>query len=507
MKTDNGQSTSIWMASANVPGYPLLTKNLRVSHCVVGAGIAGLTTAYRLLQEGFQVAVVDDGLVGGGETSRTTAQLTCMLDLGYAETEKLRGTDGARLAAASHSAAISEIEQIILRENIDCEFARMDGFLFLGPDDTTDTLTEEYEAAQRAGLTGVALVDQLMAGGKSLGPALRFPHQGHFHILKYLSGLCQAIERMGGAIYSGTHVTKLQSGPPITLETEAGFQIVADTVVLATNVPIIDVLGYSAKLSPHRTYVIGLRVPKGSVTQAIYFDTEDPYHYLRIQPEGDHDVLMVGGEDHKTGQADDMDERYIELESWARDHFPTAEQVLYKWSGQVINSLDGLALIGPDLVEKNVYIITGDTGMGMTHGTIGGLLVTDMIAGRPNPWAKLYDPARIPARALGTLLQEGINVVAQYTELLTGGEVTSETDIPLGSGAIMGWGPNKVAVYRNAQGTTYTRSAVCPHLGCIVAWNDGEKSWDCPCHGSRFDPYGHVVNGPAASDLGPASSE
>ena len=202
-----------------------------------------------------------------------------------------------------------------------------------------------------------------------------------------------------------------------------------------------------------------------------------------------------------------MDERYIELESWARDHFPTAEQVLYKWSGQVINSLDGLALIGPDLVEKNVYIITGDTGMGMTHGTIGGLLVTDMIAGRPNPWAKLYDPARIPARALGTLLQEGINVVAQYTELLTGGEVTSETDIPLGSGAIMGWGPNKVAVYRNAQGTTYTRSAVCPHLGCIVAWNDGEKSWDCPCHGSRFDPYGHVVNGPAASDLGPASSE
>jgi Rieske Fe-S protein len=197
----------------------------------------------------------------------------------------------------------------------------------------------------------------------------------------------------------------------------------------------------------------------------------------------------------------------MRLERWARARFPMAGELLHRWSGQVVNSFDGLALIGRDIVERNVYVITGDTGMGMTHGTLGGKLIADLLVGRPNPWAELYDPARIPASTLGTLLQEGLNVAGQYKELLTGSEVKHEEDIRPGSGAIMGWGPHKVAVYRDAQGLAHTRSAVCPHLGCIVGWNDAEKSWDCPCHGSRFDPYGQVVNGPATSDLGPADAE
>jgi nitrite reductase/ring-hydroxylating ferredoxin subunit len=225
---------------------------------------------------------------------------------------------------------------------------------------------------------------------------------------------------------------------------------------------------------------------------------------VRIQPAGDHDVLIVGGEDHKTGQADDMEQRYSSLERWAREQFPMAGPSLYRWSGEVANSLDGLALIGPDLAAKNVYVITGQTGIGMTHSTIGGLIVADQITGQPNPWAELYHPGRAPLRGLGEVVSEGLNTAVQYAELLKGGDVRSEEEIAPGSGAVVGWGPGKLAVYRDDQGALHRRSAICTHLGCVVAWNDGERTWDCPCHGSRFDAYGKVVGGPARSDLRPA---
>jgi len=217
-----------------------------------------------------------------------------------------------------------------------------------------------------------------------------------------------------------------------------------------------------------------------------------------------HEVLIVGGEDHKTGQADDTDERFVRLEEWTRERFPKAGEVEFRWSGQVMEPVDGLAFIGRNPGDQNVYVATGDSGNGMTHGTIAGILITDLILGRDNEWATLYDPSRISLRGIPEFAKENLNAAAQFTDYVTGGDVDNVRDIARGSGAVIRRGLKKVAVYRDTQGTLHEYSAVCPHLGCMVDWNSPEGTWDCPCHGSRFDSSGKVVNGPASSALGPA---
>jgi Rieske Fe-S protein len=261
------------------------------------------------------------------------------------------------------------------------------------------------------------------------------------------------------------------------------------------------------KQAPYISYAIGIKVPAGSVTSALYWDTLDPYHYVRLQHGSDsgEDVLIVGGEDHKTGQADDAAERFAKLELWARFRWPQCGDVAYRWSGQVMETIDGLAFIGRNPGDdEHVYIATGDSGMGITHGTIAGILLTDLIVGRENPWAELYDPGRKRVKALGEFAKENLNVAAQYLDWVTGGDVSSADQVAPGGGAVIRRGLHKVAVYRDPAGRLHEHSATCPHLGCVVHWNGGEKTWDCPCHGSRFDALGRVIVGPANADLGPA---
>jgi nitrite reductase/ring-hydroxylating ferredoxin subunit len=261
-----------------------------------------------------------------------------------------------------------------------------------------------------------------------------------------------------------------------------------------------DLVVVHTKQAPYMTYVIGARVPKNSVTHALYWDTGDPYYYVRLQPniDADHDLLIVGGEDHKSGQADDIEQRHPRLEAWAREHFPSMQDVAYRWAGQVMEPVDGLAFIGHNPLDAdNVYTVTGDSGNGMTHGTIAGILITDLILGRPNPWTSLYDPGRITLSATGEFAKEAVNMAAQYADWVTGGDVAAIGEIAKDAGAVIRRGATKVAVYRDPTGAVHERSAVCPHLGCIVSWNPAEKTWDCPCHGSRFDKFGDVINGPA----------
>ena len=257
------------------------------------------------------------------------------------------------------------------------------------------------------------------------------------------------------------------------------------------------------KQHPYRTFVVGARVPKGSIQTALYWDSEDPYHYVRLQPlDETSEVLIVGGEDHKTGQDNDADERYARLEAWTKERWPQAENFEFRWSGQVMETTDGLGFIGHNPTDSpNVFIQTGDSGMGMTHGVLGSLIVRDLILNRENEWADLYDPARKTLRAAKEFLKENLNVAAQYKDLVTGGDVASDEEIAAGEGAILRRGLSKIAAYRDEAGVLHERSAVCPHLGCIVAWNGEEKSWDCPCHGSRFDCVGKVITGPSRSDL------
>ena len=241
-------------------------------------------------------------------------------------------------------------------------------------------------------------------------------------------------------------------------------------------------------------------MPRGSVETALYWDTLDAYHYVRLGRR-DGDVLIVGGEDHKTGQADDPERRFANLELWARERFPMAREVLARWTGQVMEPIDYLAFIGRDPGERHVYVATGDSGHGMTHGTLAGIINTELIHGVDVPWARLYSPSRKPLKAAKEYARENANVAWQYTDWIRGGEVDSVAQIAEGSGAVLRHGLHKIAVYRDTEGTVHELSARCTHLGCPVHWNAVDHSWDCKCHGSRFDALGRVLSGPAVTDL------
>ncbi len=488
----------VWSDTAKIPTYAPLTGDATADVCVVGAGIAGLTAAYLLTQVGKSVVVIEDGGIGSGQTGATTAHLVNALDDRYFDLERFHGERGSRLAAESHTSAIDRVESIVSRERIACDFTRLDGYLFCAPGHDESFLDRELAAAHRAGLHNIVKIGRAPLGFDT-GPCLRFPNQAQFHPLKYLAGLAEAIERGGGRIFTGTHANTIAGGERACVETPGG-SVRAASVVVATNVPVNDRVVVHTKQAPYMTYVIGAPVPRGSVTLALYWDTGDPYHYIRLVTgiDADHDLLVIGGEDHKSGQAEDIEERHPRLERWARERFAMMGEVTHKWGGQVMEPVDGLAFIGHNPLDAdNVYTVTGDSGNGMTHGTIAGMLLTDQILGRHNPWESLYDPGRITLRATAEFAKENVNVAAQYADWLTKGDVESVDEIPKDGGAVIRRGASKVAVYRDQTGALHERSAVCPHLGCIVAWNPAEKTWDCPCHGSRFDKFGEVMNGPA----------
>ena len=503
------------MDTTDPPALPRLTQDVRTNVCIVGAGISGMTTAYLLARAGRAVTVIDDGSVGGGETGRTTAHVTAALDNRYYEIEKLHGAGGSRLAAESHSAAIARIESISSLEDIDCDFERVDGYLFLGAGETREELERELEAVHRAGLTDAELVDRAPIEFWNTGPALRFPRQAQFHPLKYLNGLTRAFLRDGGHIFVGTHADKIEDGEPGKVTTSEGHVIAADHIVVATHTPVNDWVILHTKQAAYRTFVVGARVPRGSVPRGLYWDTSDPYHYIRlhevdakIDPARLDDILIVGGEDHKTGQEDDAEERFKRLEDWTRERFPMVKGFDFKWSGQIMEPVDAMAFIGKNPgTDQHIFIATGDSGNGITHGTIAGMILSDLILGRKNPWSTLYDPSRKTLRSTGKFLKENLNVAAQYADWAKQSEVGSYDEIEPGSGAVVRRGTTRIAVFKDDDGGIHERSAVCTHLYCIVAWNTAERTWDCPCHGSRFDPWGNVVNGPAITPLEDVKAE
>ena len=510
MKTTKESYVSIWIDRTTLPKFPTLAANARADVCVVGAGIAGLTTAYLLTRAGKSVIILEAGSIISGETQRTTAHLVTALDDRYFELECLHGEEGAKLAAESHAAAIDTIERIVREEAIDCDFERVNGYLFSVPGTSSDVLDRELAATHRAGLTKTKIVRRAPWGSFDTGRALLFPRQAQFHPLKYLTAVAAAIVRDGGRIFAHTRAAKIDGGESAQVETREGFHVSCDAIVVATNTPANDRLVIHTKQAAYQTYAIGIAVPAGTVPKALYWDDGDPFHYVRVQQAAPgnshtaHDILIVGGEDHKSGQADDAEARYAKLEAWTRQRFPMADKIRYRWSGQVMVSVDRLAFIGRNpLDDDNVYVATGDSGTGLTHGTIAGMLITDLIMGRENPWTNLYRPSRVNAGAAENYVNEAANMVVQFADWLTTGDVEKDQLVPLGTGAIVRHGPTKVAVFREADGTFHECSAVCPHLGGIVRWNHAEKTWDCPAHGSRFDRLGKVFHGPANQDLTP----
>jgi glycine/D-amino acid oxidase-like deaminating enzyme/nitrite reductase/ring-hydroxylating ferredoxin subunit len=515
-----GETVSFWERTAPKFYTARLTENLTTDICIIGAGIAGVTAAYMLGREGRDVVLIDDGPVGGGMTGRTTAHLVNVLDDRYYELEKMLGQECSRLSAESHSAAIDRVEKIVRDENLDCDFARVDGYLFLPPGGSVTDLTHELEAAGRAGLREVERVDRIPVGKITTDGVLRFPQQAQFHPLKYLNSLARVIMDRGGRIFTGTRVTEVKEGDCVTVKTASGHSVTAQAAIVATNCPINDRVIIHSKQAPYATYVLTFRV-KEKIEPVLLWDTAQtaekekqllgpiPYHYVRFARDNDGDVLIVGGEDHKTGQATDFEARLARLERWTRDRFPFVGEITDRWSGQVMEPVDGVAYIGRNPGNKNVFVATGDSGNGITHGTIAGILVTDLICGRENPWVKLYHPSRktLQPTVVADYVAENANVVAQLTDYVRPGDESSVENIRSGEGVIVREGTRKIAAYRDEKGRLHKFSAVCPHLKCIVRWDGFEKTWDCPCHGSRFDALGHVLNGPAISDLEEVSSK
>ncbi len=496
------ETIPVWSAPA-APAEPRpLTGDLRVDVCVVGAGIAGLSTAYLLARAGRRVAVLESGPgVALGETGRSTAHLASAVDDGFVALERLFGADGARLMAESHAAAIESMATIVAAEGIDCGFGRLEAFLFNPPGGGVD-LAAELEASRRAGLAA-EMAARAPLDGFETGPAIRYRNQARCDPLAYARGLAAALERLGGRVFTGSWAASIEGGHPARVSCAHGWHVLADAVVVATNVPVNDRVTLHGKMMPHRTYAVAAPCEPGGAVDALFWDTAQPYHYARFARDGGgRSMLVVGGEDHRVGHPAHGDQRWGRLEAWARERFPAMGAVGWRWSGQIMEPVDRVAFIGRNpMDEDNVFVACGDSGDGITHGAIAGLLITDLVLGRDNPWTALYDPSRVTLKAASGYADTNLHVAEHYAEWLTGGDVDTVRDIPSGQGAVLRSGLSKIAVYRDESGTVHRRSAVCPHLKCIVAWNDAEKSWDCACHGSRFDRFGRVLNGPANAPL------
>lgn len=505
----SGKNISYWTDAVTLAGQNPLKENLETDVVIVGGGLAGLSVAYCLTRSGKRVVLVEDGFIGSGETGRTTAHLVTALDDRYYHFEKTVGEEKTKLIAESHKMAIDFVEQTVKKENIECGFERVSGYLFRHPSDKKDSLQQELKAALKAGVE-IKEVEEA-PGMLRAEKALCFLNQAQFQPLKYLYGLCQAIEHNGGKIFTGTHALKINHEGITTIE---GFTVKAKHVVVATNSPVNNLVAMFDKQYAYRTYVIGALIKKDLLPKALWWDTGDfesdskfpPYHYVRVHPYNEEfDLLISGGEDHPTADTSTTkvpeENRYKLVEDWTRKRFPIGE-IVYRWSGQVLEPVDGIALIGRNPHDHdNVYIVTGDSGNGMTHCSFAGLLIRDLINGTENKWEKLYSPLRFAMKestpVMQLLTKDFENVLKKWF-YASSVELSS---IKNGEAKIVKLDGEKCGAYRDELGKLYLVSAECPHLKCMVLWNNDEKSWDCPCHGSRFTYEGKVINGPANLDL------
>lgn len=505
-KTNSGETISSWMEIA--PFFPQnRPKNMDCDICILGAGVAGLSIAYEFAKAGKSVVVLDQGPIAGGQTGRTSAHLTWMTDLRIYQYKDRLGEERTKKIIESHRAAIQWIKAVIQNEAISCDFLELDGYLFAGATADPEEIKKEYRALQDLGIADAELKNSVPNLFFDSRESLRLSNQAQFHPIKYMNGLARAIENYGGQIITECRVNEIQDKPAQVKV--AGERIIrAEKIIVATNTPINDQFSIHTKQAPYRSYVVGGQIPKGSVPWSLYWDTEDPYHYVRVAPDETssfYDILVIGGEDHKTGQDTHPRDRIENLKSWALARFPMIRSFKYEWSGQIWYTSDGLAFIGKNPGEENTYIVTGDSGQGITYAGIAAQMLPVLVRGETHPWEQLFDPSRLMFSRAREYLRENLNVAWQYADYLRPSEVESFNEIPVNEGAVVTRGLKKVAAYKNANGAVTELSAVCSHLGGIVHWNSVEKSWDCPCHGSRFSVDGQVITGPALTGLEPVN--
>ena len=490
------RTESIW-EKVELPQYPILSQNEKSATCIIGGGIAGVSLAYQMAKRGHEVTLVEAFRIGSGQTGRTTAHLTCQLEEQFLNLLKIHDQDTVQNFLNAHRTAIDVIEQICQVENISCDFKRVDGYLFQGQNFSQDDLEKEQKAASKCGID-LDFVDVTPLLSDTVS-SLRFPRQAQFNPLKYLQGLLRVLNELDVNVYEGTHINDISQdqNEQWILKSDTGYQIEARHLIVATDSPVNNRFHIHTKQYPYRSYAMAFHLSTQVKEECLLWDTEDPYHYIRFV----ENTLVVGGADHHVGEAPEADP-FKALEEWSRKNFSFIKDIAWKWSGQVFEPMDQIAFIGRNPGnEKNVYISTGSSGIGMTSGTIASMIIPDLIEKGDHPWAKTFDPSRPPIRGIKDFIQENINVAFQYSDWIRPPEATKQESIPVDSGALMQEGVLKSCVYHGEGDTFEKKSAICSHLGGIVHWNEIEKTWDCPCHGSRFNTKGQVIEGPAISGL------
>ena len=486
-----------------MPRFTPLTDNMTTDVVVVGGGITGLTAAYLLTRAGCSVVLLERGRLASIDTGHTTAHLTMVTDERLSDLERVFARNHAQAAWDAGLAAIEQIERTANDERIACDFARVPAFLHAvrgGSHEDVARLRDEASIAEALGFDAEFVNVVPLAHL----PGVRYERQARFHPRKYRAGLARAIAERGGLIFEDTSADEFKDDPMLVKAN--GHIVSCDYVVLATHNPLVGTSGlasatlFQTKLALYTSYAVAGHVKKGSVPDALLWDTADPYHYFRLEPGERDDVVVYGGEDHKTGQSDDTAACFDRLERALVALVPEID-VSHRWSGQVIETADGLPYIGE--TAEHQFVATGFSGNGMTFGTLAGMMAADYVQDKGNPWAELFDPGRKTLRgAAWDYIKENKDYPYYLIrDRFAGAETKSLRSVEPGAGKIVEYNGEQVAVFRDRQGRVQACSAVCTHMGCLVDWNEAEQTWDCPCHGSRFQTDGKVIAGPAESPL------
>jgi glycine/D-amino acid oxidase-like deaminating enzyme/nitrite reductase/ring-hydroxylating ferredoxin subunit len=488
---------SLWSATTVAPTFDRLEADTDADVAVVGGGITGLTSAYLLASAGKRVVLLEARRLGRGVSHRSTAHLTEAVDSRYVQIESDFGKEGARLVAESSRAAIEKVADLASRLSIDAGLVRRTGYLFTERDDHVDLLAKEHEAAVRAGLFVERLARAPLPFATRI--ALAFPNQAQMNILRYLVGLAGEAEKLGVAIHEESRVIAIEDGEPCVVHLEHGPTVRAKHVFVATHAPLNRVF-LQTKIAAYRSYVVAFR--DAAIHDGLFWDTEDPYHYFSTYVIDGVPWLIVGGEDHKTGTTNDTKACFDRIAVWTEARFAT-ERPTFAWSAQVEEPVDGLPFIGRNSLSKNVLVATGFAGNGTTFGTIAAMIVSDIVLGRKNAWADLYAATRVkPVGSATSYLRENVDFPMHLlSDHVHPPQAKSLEEIRPGEGKTLRVRGERLAVYRDPDGAVHALSSVCTHLGCVVSFNAAEKSWDCPCHGSRFGVDGNVLDGPARRPL------
>jgi glycine/D-amino acid oxidase-like deaminating enzyme/nitrite reductase/ring-hydroxylating ferredoxin subunit len=494
------QTGSLWIDTTEDSAFPPLSGPLDVDVAVVGAGICGITAALLLKRAGKSIALLDSKRILHGATGYTTAKVTVAHSLTYTTVTKNFGVEGARLYAQANQAGLDLIAELVEAEGIDCELARRANYVYAETPAERRRVEHEVKAAAAAGL-GAEFITDVPLPYRVAG-AFRLENQAQFHPRKYLLPLARAVEGDGSRVLELTRVHDVREGQQIRVITDRG-ELTARDLVLASHLPVLDRGLFFAKAHPERSYAVAARITADQDPDGMYINIGRPTRSLRTARDEHGPLLLLGGEGHKPGTDADTEARYRALEDFGRERWQV-EEFPYRWSTQDYMPLDGVPYVGRlSRRSDHIYVATGFKKWGMTNGTAAAMLIADLILGRKNAWAELYDAKRLTPRASATKFVKENWLVARHFvgDRLERGDEVPLSAIPPGQGRLVRVGGRKVAAYREEDGELHTLSPVCTHLGCHVAWNTAERSWDCPCHGSRFRGDGTLIQGPAPRDL------